>query len=479
MVSIVSSREVGLIWVLMAFTCMKRELDVNIALLLGISAFATLVSFFSRLKRHKDEGIVPGCVLISLCILSMDLEANYTFIALLQSWSCLILATFQDISFIPALLLTISPLCLFGVFKTPLHLIPIIQTLFICQTLLYRFPLSFSKGEAFIVTQLTSFCLFVFSLTVSQILKGGHEKSLSHSIGVISLFVLVGGIASIFIFAPAAFNVSIGKLNAFQLYLYLILFFLFSVYPLLAFALKEDPLSFLIRFILFDSSHWVILCIWTVSVPLFVFLSTALNMPQIILRKLFHVLVLVLFIPAAICTPLLLALSFSVAMYLFLITELIRVSQSVPLGISIEAYFSRFRDKREQGVLVTSHIYLLLGCALPFWMSLVCGESIVSGLSGIVVLGVSDSVASIVGSAFGRVKWIRSSKTVEGTLSGYAASILFVIFLKTYFGVPVDVWNVALPLFLACLYESCTNQFDNLVLPLYAYASLQIVRFAR
>jgi len=92
-------------------------------------------------------------------------------------------------------------------------------------------------------------------------------------------------------------------------------------------------------------------------------------------------------------------------------------------------------DERDAGKIVLTHIYLLAGCALP---SLLCpypgrgdgeaalgsGGSIVP-YAGVLILGVGDTVASIVGTFFGKWLWVPSKgtgKTVEGTVAGWIAT---------------------------------------------------------
>ncbi|RUO95322.1 hypothetical protein BC936DRAFT_144457, partial [Jimgerdemannia flammicorona] len=50
-------------------------------------------------------------------------------------------------------------------------------------------------------------------------------------------------------------------------------------------------------------------------------------------------------------------------------------------------------------------------------------HSVLAGLSGILALGLGDSMASIVGKYLGRHRWPGTNKTVEGT-AAYVASVL-------------------------------------------------------
>ena len=75
-------------------------------------------------------------------------------------------------------------------------------------------------------------------------------------------------------------------------------------------------------------------------------------------------------------------------------------------------------------MLITSHIYLFLGAGFPLLASfmLLNGEKLPSywciyAHSGIVVMGLGDTFASIMGTIYGRTKWRPSltEKTQEGS----------------------------------------------------------------
>lgn len=60
-----------------------------------------------------------------------------------------------------------------------------------------------------------------------------------------------------------------------------------------------------------------------------------------------------------------------------------------PLHGELHVYLSSFVDEKDTGVAILAHLYLLSGCALPIWLN---GSDVVSGLSGILVLGISDAM---------------------------------------------------------------------------------------
>lgn len=91
-------------------------------------------------------------------------------------------------------------------------------------------------------------------------------------------------------------------------------------------------------------------------------------------------------------------------------------------------------DERDAGKIVLTHVYLLAGCALP---SFLCpypngggggnagGSGAIVPYAGVLILGVGDTVASVVGTFVGKMLWVPSEgrgKTVEGTVAGWVAT---------------------------------------------------------
>src|SRR5579859_4827210 len=85
---------------------------------------------------------------------------------------------------------------------------------------------------------------------------------------------------------------------------------------------------------------------------------------------------------------------------LFLLAEVVRHYSVPPLGNRLGDFFSIFTDERDtRGPLVVSHIFLLVGCAVPVWMSLYGSKSAsnalpIEGFSGVLCLGCGDAIVS-------------------------------------------------------------------------------------
>jgi hypothetical protein len=91
----------------------------------------------------------------------------------------------------------------------------------------------------------------------------------------------------------------------------------------------------------------------------------------------------------------------SLAMSLFLLAEVIRHYEVPPFGSHLGDFFSIFTDERDtRGPLVVSHIFLLVGCAVPVWMSLYGSTTPtnalpIEGFSGVLCLGCGDAMVCI------------------------------------------------------------------------------------
>lgn len=90
--------------------------------------------------------------------------------------------------------------------------------------------------------------------------------------------------------------------------------------------------------------------------------------------------------------------------------------------------------------------------------------------SGVLAVGVGDTVASIFGSTMGEIYWPGTKKTFEGTMTSIFAQIISVV-LILIFDTGVDLnysyaWILG-SVSAVSLLEAYTTQIDNLLLPLY------------
>lgn len=159
---------------------------------------------------------------------------------------------------------------------------------------------------------------------------------------------------------------------------------------------------------------------------------------------------------------------------------------------AIHHFMTALVDERDEGNVIVSHLYLLLGCAAPGWVLLSTFERwpapthAVSNLltewsSGLLSLGVFDTTACILGNRFGKHHWPRCRKTLEGSLGGFIAAWLVHHLLLVWYDagqwrvISRDVASFTLALFLCMIFEALTAQNDNLVLPMFYFAALALL----
>ncbi len=139
--------------------------------------------------------------------------------------------------------------------------------------------------------------------------------------------------------------------------------------------------------------------------------------------------------------------------------------------------------------MFVTHLALLVGMALPLWLSscladrAICPARSLVSSSGLISLGLGDTAASVVGVLLpGRLRPLAGSrKTVEGMLAGAAAMACgcaaVLMFAAAEGGgrgaLLADVpARVAWATLSAAVLEAVTAQLDNLVVPVYYAAHL-------
>ena len=157
-------------------------------------------------------------------------------------------------------------------------------------------------------------------------------------------------------------------------------------------------------------------------------------------RKVFHGMMVAMFLPSILIDPAFAALALALALAIFLLLDLFRASQLPPLSRPLTHFLAPFVDGRDhRGPVIVSHIFLLIGCAIPLWLSLAAVERNgsppwdgwgvptrdVSMVSGVICVGMGDAAASLVGRCYGRHRWCWSGgKSLEGSLAFATAVVL-------------------------------------------------------
>jgi dolichol kinase len=174
-------------------------------------------------------------------------------------------------------------------------------------------------------------------------------------------------------------------------------------------------------------------------------------------RKVFHFMMVGMLLPATFVDPAFVALALSIVLAIFLFLDLMRASQLPPLSKPIASFLAPYVDGRDfRGPVVISHIFLLIGCAIPLWLALAsltrtgtdyaAGWEIptrdVSMVSGVICVGLGDAAASLIGRRFGHRKWLwGGGKSLEGSVAFIVA--VFAGLMAASLWLRVGGWPVA------------------------------------
>ncbi|KAL2068898.1 hypothetical protein VTL71DRAFT_15236 [Oculimacula yallundae] len=165
-------------------------------------------------------------------------------------------------------------------------------------------------------------------------------------------------------------------------------------------------------------------------------------------RKVFHFMMVAMLLPATYVDPTFAALALSLILAIFLLLDLFRASQLPPLSKQLAYFLTPYVDGRDlKGPVVISHIFLLIGCAIPLWLSLgtlprtgtgaFLGWEVpireVSMVSGVICVGMGDAAASLIGRRYGRRKWLwGGGKSIEGSVAFATAVGLALLLAKAW-----------------------------------------------
>ncbi|CAK8536212.1 unnamed protein product [Lathyrus sativus] len=243
------------------------------------------------------------------------------------------------------------------------------------------------------------------------------------------------------------------------------------------------PFFWVLSFVFSEPSKRLSLCIYWmciifVSVLRFYTISKNSKIERILLRKYYHLIAVLMFSPALIFQPKFLDLAFGAALAVFLILEIIRVWRIWPLGQPINQFMNAFTDHRDSDFLIVSHFSLLLGCALPIWLSSGYSDRPLAPFAGILSLGIGDTMASMVGYKYGVLRWSKTGKkTVEGTAAGItsvlaACSLLLPLLASAGYIFTQHWFSLLLAVTASGLLEAYTAQLDNAFIPLFFYSLL-------
>lgn len=205
------------------------------------------------------------------------------------------------------------------------------------------------------------------------------------------------------------------------------------------------------------------------------------------LRKVFHVMMVAMFLPSIYIEPTWCALALALALAIFLLLDLLRASQLPPLSKPITNFLHPYTDGRDHcGPVVISHIFLLIGCAIPLWLSLASlprtGSSHMAGwevptrelsmVAGVVCVGLGDAAASLIGRRYGHHKWPwKGGKSLEGSLA-FVVAVFFGLMAANIW-LKVGGWPITSS---PCGPRGAPRGFDSIWSDLLEWDWLRVVR---
>ncbi|KAI9037003.1 putative phosphatidate cytidylyltransferase [Aspergillus affinis] len=174
-------------------------------------------------------------------------------------------------------------------------------------------------------------------------------------------------------------------------------------------------------------------------------------------RKVFHGMMVLMFLPTVFVDPTFCALALGLVLAIFLLLDLFRASQLPPISRPLTYFLAPYVDGRDhRGPVIVSHIFLLIGCSIPLWLSLTdvsrTGDGPLTGwdvvtrdvsmVSGVICVGMGDAAASLIGRRFGRLKWFwGGGKSLEGSVAFAVAVTSGLMFARAW--LVVGQWGVS------------------------------------
>ncbi|KAL8709082.1 MAG: hypothetical protein Q9220_006103 [cf. Caloplaca sp. 1 TL-2023] len=172
-------------------------------------------------------------------------------------------------------------------------------------------------------------------------------------------------------------------------------------------------------------------CICTISLGIAVVFRLSDFVDVDTRRKVFHGMMVIILLPTIFVDPAFISLSLTLILAIALLLDLFRASQLPPISRPLTNFLAPYVDGRDhRGPVIVSHIFLLVGCSIPLWLSLASLERSgewpwqgwevpsrdLSMISGVVCVGMGDAAASLIGRRYGRRRWCWSGgKSLEGS----------------------------------------------------------------
>ncbi|CAI2364190.1 unnamed protein product [Moneuplotes crassus] len=206
-------------------------------------------------------------------------------------------------------------------------------------------------------------------------------------------------------------------------------------------------------------------------------------------RKFFHFTALALFLPAVVANQKIMVFGSNLAIVCFVMIEFTKKYNQGAVLKLIHHYEEKYLDEREMnrdGVIL-SHLFLLLGATIPTITSYILVDGmefpshfILFSLSGLVFVGIGDSMAALCGKIYGKTKWPGRSKSQEGSffcIFSYMLFYVIILMLTTPLVTSGKGIEIFIAGFVATMVEAFTRQFDNFLSPQICFASVLFMSY--
>lgn len=419
--------------------------SVLLTVLLILSWIASLKNNRPTLRRGAGPQIVGGLISVPAALSALNSDVSLVSFSVSISFSLVFSISSKQI---PSMDLPISvPVAcaipgLISYFFDEEYIVTYAATIFaffVVSVVMKHAPGSFSIGEGMMVSTLCS-------LPIKSLFCDSELPQFSAAFIIGGIFTLCVGL--------------VAKIRASVLVCVLPFYFIYKNFNLL--------ISYV-----FSKRHFLILLYCGSVCGVFIlgsiFWKGLQKFPQIVQRKFFHIMALLVFVVPVVIDSDWMKLALSGAIYIFLVVEAFRIIRFPFIAQLIETYVSGFVDERDSGELILTHLFLLLGCGLPV---LLCSNegnnSLAVKFCGISVLAIGDAAASAIGVKFGKHKWPGSKKSFEGTIGAFVGTWITIVTLTSLGAGTFDVKRsllLAIPSLVGAFDEAFTSQIDNLTLP--------------
>lgn len=346
---------------------------------------------------------------------------------------------------------------------------------FVYLQILSSLPLSFTLGEASIVAQ--AFVIFIYNCFLKLPFieeSSGQTEDLN--------LVLQIGLLAVIVIILTTYYISIFRTSIGFYALVISSIVLVCIVPIRG----QMAVKILFDFLFTDIERIIVVGLYILLLILMGFaVSWQVKRAQrasTSVRKVFHVLICLVFVPGLIYQCQFLFVATVVILAIFLILETARIIELYPVSRVLNESILTFIDEKDAGRVALTPIYLLVGCSAPLWIhNSPCdltgstSSELLPLLAGIISIGIGDTFASVVGSKFGRHKWWNREKSVEGTIAGNLSQFLFLIVIYSLGLLPLSdrlITVSCIGVIVNSIVEALTDQVDNLVLPLVTYVIL-------